>query len=93
MSDYTIEFTKAAKKQFEKLPNDIKSRFFGKIDLLRKDPKPNGIEKLTDFELEDTFFKSLYRIRVGDYRVVYAIEDNIVTITIVRIKHRREVYG
>jgi mRNA interferase RelE/StbE len=59
---------------------------------LRKEPKPHGIEKLTDFELEDVFFRSLYRIRVGNYRVIYAIEDQIVTITIVRIKHRREVY-
>lgn len=92
MSNYAIKFTKAAKKQFEKLPNDVKSRIFRKINSLRKEPKPHGIEKLTDFELEDVFFKSLYRVRVGDYRIVYAIEDQIVTITVVRIKHRREVY-
>ena len=70
----------------------LKVEFLEKIDSLRKEPKPHGIEKLTDFELEDVFFKSLYRVRVGDYRIVYAIEDQIVTITVVRIKHRREVY-
>lgn len=92
MSNYTITFTKAAKKQFEKLPTQIQSRIAKRLSVLQSDPLPYGAEQLTDFEIDGVGFDKLFRIRMGDYRIVYAVEHQIITITIVRIKHRKEVY-
>lgn len=82
---YQIEFTKNAKKQFKKLPSDVQERVAVKINELAIEPRPNRAKKLQGND-------SLYRIRVGDYRIVYEIKDNILLITVVRVKHRSEVY-
>ncbi|BAY22468.1 addiction module antitoxin [Calothrix sp. NIES-2100] len=82
---YQIELTKGAVKQLKKLPKDVKERIDVKIQELAIEPRPNGVKKLED---ED----SLYRIRVGDYRVIYQIYDDILLVSIVKVKHRREVY-
>ncbi|UKO96300.1 type II toxin-antitoxin system RelE family toxin [Nostoc sp. UHCC 0870] len=82
---YQIEFTKGANKQLKKLPSDIKERIDLRIQELAIDPRPNGVKKLAD---ED----SLYRIRVGDYRVIYQIFDTILLVTVIKVKHRSDVY-
>ena len=82
---YQVIFSKGAARQFKKLPQNIQERIQIKIDDLAIEPRPNGVKKL---EGED----SLYRIRVGDYRVVYEILDDILLVTVIKVKHRRSVY-
>ena len=82
---YKIEFTKGAVKQLKKLPPDIRERIELKIQDLAVNPRPDGVKKLQSELL-------LYRIRVGDYRVIYQIQDDILLVTIVKAKHRREIY-
>lgn len=82
---YQIEFVKQAAKQFKILPTQEQERLKAKIDALVSEPRPVGVVKLVG---ED----NLYRIRVGDYRVVYVIQDDLLLILVVKIAHRREVY-
>ncbi|MFN6515474.1 MAG: type II toxin-antitoxin system RelE family toxin [Nostoc sp. CreGUA01] len=82
---YQIEFTKGANKQLKKLPSDIKERIDSKIEELAIEPRPTGVKKLANEE-------SLYRIKIGDYRVIYQIFDTILLVTVIKVKHRRDVY-
>lgn len=82
---YTIELTKTARKQFDRLPVAIQNKIEKKIDDLAQNPRPQGVVKLTH---ED----SLYRIRYGDYRVIYQIQDKALLILVIKIGHRREIY-
>lgn len=82
---HTILFKPAAAREFRKLPEEVKRRLKPKIDALANDPRPPGVEKLAGSETS-------YRIRVGDYRILYRIEDKALLISIVRIAHRREAY-
>ncbi len=83
--NYRIEFVKQAAKQFKALPNQEQQRLKPKIDSLAKEPRPTGVVKLSG---ED----DLYRIRVGNYRVIYSIQDNQLLILVVKIGHRRDIY-
>lgn len=82
---YQIEFSRQADRQFRYLPSQIQQRLKSKIDLLATTPRPPGSEKLSGAD-------QLYRIRVGDYRIVYAVEDDRLLVLVVRVGHRREVY-
>lgn len=82
---YQIEFSKRAERQFEALPQQIQNRLQPRIDALALDPRPSGIKKLEETE-------SQYRLRVGDYRIVYEIQDAILLIILVRIGHRSDIY-
>lgn len=82
---YRIEFAPSAARAFKKLPDAIQDRLIPKIDALAADPKPRGVEKLSGEE-------NRYRIRVGEYRVVYAISDASRLVTVALIGHRRDVY-
>jgi mRNA interferase RelE/StbE len=82
---YQIEFVKQAAKQFKTLPTQEQERLQAKIDALASEPRPVGVVKLVGEE-------DLYRIRVGDYRVIYVIQDDLLLILILKIGHRREVY-
>ena len=82
---YRIEFTPAADRDFRSLPQDVQRRLGPKIDALVRTPRPHGVETLAGEE-------NLYRIRVGDYRIVYQIRDKALVIVPVRIRHRRDVY-
>ena len=82
---YSIQFTSRASKDFIALPQSIQLRFEEKIEGLSKNPKPQGVQKLKGEE-------HLYRIRVGDYRLVYKIRDSILLILILKIGHRKEIY-
>jgi mRNA interferase RelE/StbE len=82
---YKIEFTKGARKEFKKLSQELQDRIQAEVDELANEPRPNGVKKLKGEE-------NSYRIRIGDYRVVYEIYDNILLISIVKVKHRSEVY-
>lgn len=82
---YTIEFAPRAEKDFKKLDRPIQKQLRIKIDALVKNPRPHGVEKLAG---ED----GLYRIRSGDYRVIYQIQDKVLVVLLVKIGHRREIY-
>jgi mRNA interferase RelE/StbE len=81
---YSLHIVPSAERQFLKLQTVFQNRIKNKIFLLESDPRPYGSQKLhgTDF----------FRIRVGDYRVIYSINDPHKTIKILDIGHRREVY-
>lgn len=82
---YQIEFSRRAEKQFEDLPQQIQQRIRPRIDALAEDPRPPGVKKLEETENQ-------YRLRVGDYRIVYEIQDAILLVILVRIGHRSDVY-
>ncbi len=82
---YKIEFAKQAAKQFKALPRQEQQRLKTKIDDLEIDPRPPGVVKLSGE-------KNLYRIRVGNYRIIYSIQDSRLLILIVKIGHRKDVY-
>lgn len=82
---YRIEFVRRAAKQFKALPTQEQQRLRSKIDALASESRPTGVIKLAGEE-------NLYRIRVGDYRIVYAIQDDQLLILVVKVSHRRDVY-
>ena len=81
---YRVEFTRRARGQLTSLPKDTAARIARRIDALADDPRPRGFRKLTDVEVD------LYRIRVGDYRVLYEIRDDVLIVLIVRVGKRDE---
>ncbi len=85
MSQYQITFKSSAAKEFKKLPLSIKKRIRDAINQLRENPRPSGVVKLKGEE-------GLFRIRVGDYRVVYEIEDTDKKLCVTRVRHRQDVY-
>lgn len=83
---YSIDFAPRLEKQFNLIPKDIRALIFDRIDKLRSNPRPENVEPLQGAD------KGLFRIRQGDYRIVYSIQDHKLLILIVRVVHRREVY-
>lgn len=81
---YEIEFTTGAKRQFEKLSPAVQRRLAETIDGLSEQPRPPQCTKLSGQEL--------YRVRCGEYRAIYRIEDERLLVLIVKVGHRREVY-
>lgn len=88
---YSIVFTKKAEKELDKLPAKIADQIADEIEMLATEPRPHGYKKLSDFRIPNAP-SDLYRIQIGDYRVVYSIEDTVLTIQIFRVKHRSKVY-
>ncbi|MCL2787251.1 MAG: type II toxin-antitoxin system RelE/ParE family toxin [Micrococcales bacterium] len=82
---YYVEFTTAAAKQVRKLPRLAQSRILAAVSSLSADPRPPGSRQLVGEE-------TAWRIRVGDYRVIYDVSDGTLTVTVVRAAHRREAY-
>lgn len=82
---HRIQIGPSAVRQLRKLPTSVQERIAGRIEQLAIDPRPRGSIKLQG---ED----DLYRIRVGDYRVIYAIRDDELIVLVLRVGHRREVY-
>ena len=85
MPRYSIEFKRSADKALQRLPVMIQRRIVRAAEELTDDPRPSGCTKLAGDDIA-------WRIRVGDYRVVYEIHDNRLLVLIVRIGHRRDVY-
>lgn len=84
MSRYRVELTPAAARQLRKLPRDAGPRIRGVIDLLAVDPRAPTSRPLRG--------RPAYRVRSGDYRVIYTIEDDRLLVVIIRLGHRRDVY-
>ena len=84
MAEYEIYFKESVWKELKKVPNNDLKRILSRIEILGDDPRPTGCEKLTGHEL--------YRVRQGNYRIVYSIQDNELTVWIIKVGHRRNVY-
>jgi len=82
---YTVEFRPSARKAIDSVPNDVFRRMKLKIDALAIHPRPPQCVKLAGHE-------SLYRLRVGDWRIVYAVDDERRFVTVTIVAHRRESY-
>lgn len=83
---YYIKFKKKAYKELLKLPSVMIKKVAAAIDDLANDPRPEGSEKLKGSD------ENLWRIRIGDYRVVYLLEDKIKVVEVRKIGHRKDVY-
>jgi mRNA interferase RelE/StbE len=84
-SHYSVELRPSAEKSLDKLDGRSRARILRKIIALAVDPRPPGVKALTDEQ-------GLWRIRIGDYRVVYEINDAELLVLVVRIAHRSDVY-
>ncbi|MHC4173266.1 MAG: type II toxin-antitoxin system RelE family toxin [Planctomycetota bacterium] len=85
MAKYRITIKKSAAKELEDIPKKDLRKIVKRIQSLTENPRPHGSQKLSG--------KEQYRVRQGDYRIVYSIEDKESLIDIVKIGHRREIYG
>jgi mRNA interferase RelE/StbE len=85
MADYTVTVARPARKELEKLPDPIGQRILAKIEGLAATPRPFGSSKLQGE-------KHLWRIRVGDYRVIYSVDDTAKVVDVSVVRHRRDVY-
>lgn len=84
MASYKIVFKQSVAKDLRQIPDKDVPRILQRIDGLADDPRPAGAEKLSGEEK--------YRIRQGRYRILYMIDDHVITVTVVKVGHRRDVY-
>lgn len=84
MANYSVLIKRSAAKELEAVPKKDREKVVAKIQGLATDPRPTGSEKLAG--------DSKYRIRHGDYRVLYEIDDATIVVVVVRVAHRREAY-
>lgn len=81
---YRVDFTAAAARQLKRVPESVRARLAPHINALADNPHPAGSKRLKG--------TNGYRLRVGDYRILYEIHDELLLVLIVRVGHRREVY-
>lgn len=81
---YSIEIKQSAAREIEALPLRERRQVVERIGRLADDPRPRGCEKLAGGER--------YRVRQGDYRIVYSVEDALLVVWVVKVGHRRDVY-
>ncbi len=86
MTEYQVEFLKTAEKELAKLPKDIQQKIGDRINLLSTNPYPPDVKKLKNGN-------GKLRIRVGNYRIIYVIENDSLVILIIKIAHRSSVYN
>ena len=84
MEFYKVIFTKSVKKDFRKIPKFEVSKILNEIAYLAKNPRFSKTKKLKG--------EKLYRLRVGNYRVIYDIQDNLMLIFVVKLGHRSDIY-
>lgn len=84
MALYKIYFKASVEKDLRSIPKKDLQKIIIKISSLAENPRPSGSEKLTGLER--------YRIRQGIYRIVYSIQDKVLTVWVVKVGHRRDIY-
>ena len=84
MGKYRIELKKSVLKDFESIPRKDLQRIISAIQLLADDPRPPQSKKLSGFEQ--------YRLRQGDYRILYSIQDDLLIVFVVAVGHRKDIY-
>jgi mRNA interferase RelE/StbE len=85
VSQYKVIFKSSADRKLRKLPAALQRRIVGEVEALANNPRPRGVVKLARHE-------DLWRIRVGDYHIVYEIRDNRLVILVLRLAHRKDVF-
>ena len=85
MRNYRVMFARSARKELERIESDMMPRILSKIESLSQTPRPRDSRKLRTQT-------ALWRIRIGDYRVIYGIDDTQCVIDIVAIRHRSDAY-
>lgn len=83
---YDVEFAPRTEGQLNKIPKNIRELVMKRIEKLKTNPRPIGVEPLEGTD------QGLYRVRQGDYRIVYNIQDRKLLVLVVRVVHRKEVY-
>ena len=84
-SDYKVEALPAVDKDLDRLSRQMQTRILDRMEALADNPRPSGAEPIKGHS-------SHYRVRVGDYRVVYGVDDEARIVTVVTVAHRRDVY-
>ena len=84
MAAYKLFFKKSVQRDFDSIPKKDLKRILSRIESLSEDPRPKGCEKLTGQER--------YRLRQGRYRIVYSIQDDELTVWVVKVAHRKDIY-
>jgi mRNA interferase RelE/StbE len=82
---YEVSIVPSAEKEMNRLPATVHTRISKRILTLADNPRPRGFRKLSG--------RDEYRLRVGDYRILYIVDDGIRSVTVLAVGHRREVYG
>jgi mRNA interferase RelE/StbE len=82
---YRVEFDPRAWDEITALPERVQQRIFDATDALETNPRPSGVVKLAGSD-------DLYRVRVGDYRIIYQVQDARLVVVVVKVGNRREVY-
>ena len=85
MGDYSIIFARSAERELESLPSKAVNQIFPKIASLSEKPRPRGCKKLSGEG-------NLWRIRVGNYRVIYSIDDVGHIVDVIQVRHRSDAY-
>jgi mRNA interferase RelE/StbE len=84
MAGYRVLFKSSVEKDFSAIPKKDVKRILDRIRTLEDNPRPTGCEKLTGQEK--------YRLRQGRYRIVYSIQDDELTVWVVKVGHRKDIY-
>jgi mRNA interferase RelE/StbE len=84
MASYELAFKKSVAKDLRRFPREDVRRIMERIRALADDPRPPGCEKLSGLER--------YRVRQGQYRIIYEVENRVLTVLVVKVGHRRDVY-
>ena len=85
MADYEVAFARSARRELERLVPPLANRILSRIEALAREPRPPGARKVQGKQ-------NLWRIRVGDYRVIYSVSDDQRVVDVVKVRHRREAY-
>ena len=82
---YSVQFASSSARDFRRLPMDVRRKITSAVDDLSANPRPPGVRKIQGYERH-------YRIRVGQYRVIYEIDDSARMVSVNHIDHRSAVY-
>lgn len=85
MASSRVEFTRSAEKDLKQIEKSHVATIYGRLEGLSDDPRPHGVKQLSGAD-------RTYRIRIGDHRVVYEIEDDVLLMLVIRVAHRKDVY-
>ena len=85
MREYSVVFARSARKELQSLDRTVAARILKRIEALAREPRPSGCKKLEGTD-------NLWRIRIGDWRVVYSVDDAKPLVEVSVIRHRREAY-
>jgi mRNA interferase RelE/StbE len=85
MGEYVVTFARSARRELEGFPRSVVTRVVTRIESLGISPRPAGCRKLQGTG-------ALYRIRIGDYRVIYSVDDEKRVVDVVAVRHRSDAY-